>query len=122
MSKALKLSEVIQPEFRTSEGASKKNEVLAKNLDTNRYGPARLALALSLADKRPVKTQISDTKGDAIRGRTLFGDDANIATWIALDYATRRARTGQASVHRRGRRTLGKRHQHPFQNVGRRRR
>ena len=84
MSKAFKLSEVVQPEFRTSEVASKKNEILAKNLGTTRYGPARLALAVSLADKRPVKAEMSDVKGNTIRGRNLFGDDADMAAWIAL--------------------------------------
>lgn len=84
MSKPLKLSEVVQPEFRTSEAASKKNEILAKNLGTHRYGPARLALALSLADKRPIKGEVSDVKGNSIRGRNLFGDSADTAAWMAL--------------------------------------
>ena len=84
MNKAFKLSEVVQPEFRTSEAASKKNEILAKNLGTTRYGPARLALAVSLADKRPVKAEMADVKGNTIRGRNLFGDDADMAAWIAL--------------------------------------
>ena len=105
MSNILKLSEVVQPEFRTSEAASKKNETMANRLGTARYGPARLALALSLADKSPIKEGISDTKGNAIRGRTLFGDDADMATWIALitEHAGRTldkpAFTTQVAIH-----------------------
>ena len=85
MSGTIKLSEVVQQEFRTSESASKKNENLAKILGTPRYGPARLSLSLSLADKRPVKAEMtSDTKGNSVRGRNLFGDDADMVAWIAL--------------------------------------
>ena len=84
MTEKLKLSELVQPEFRTSEAASLQNEELARRLGTDRYGPARLALALSLADKRPVNTDLPDTKGSAIRGRSLFGKEADMAAWIAL--------------------------------------
>lgn len=82
MTEKLKLSALIHTEFRTSEAAAKKNDVLMKKLGTgHRYGPARLALALSLA-KKSNPAPLSDTKGNGIRGQALFGNDA--PAWIAL--------------------------------------
>lgn len=83
MTEKLKLSALIHTEFRTSEAAAKKNDVLMKKLGTgHRYGPARLALAVSLADKKQPEP-LSDTKGNGIRGQALFGDD-DAPAWIAL--------------------------------------
>lgn len=81
----MRISEIIQQEFRTGEAASKKNKKLVGKIGTHyRYGPARLALALSLADKRPVKFKEAEVKGEAIRGRALFGEESDMVAWIAL--------------------------------------
>ena len=85
MSKFLKLTDLVQQEFRTSESAGRKSESLAIKLGTKNYGPARLALALSLADKSPLKFETGEpkSKSKSIRGNSLFGED-DIVAWVAL--------------------------------------
>ena len=85
MNKPLKLLELVQPEFHTSEAAAKKNEIMRGKLGGSLYGPARLALALSLADQSSVKSGAPGAKSKTgIRGKALFGDEADMAAWVAL--------------------------------------
>lgn len=83
MSEPLNTEDLVMPEYRTSEKASKINEVLVAKLGTPIYGPARLAIALSLAEKKPVKPA-ADTRGaTSVRGRYLFSNPS-IAAWVSL--------------------------------------
>ena len=85
MSKPVKLLDLVQPEFHTSEVAAKANEVLKGKLGGPLYGPARLALALSLSDQEPIKIgEVNAKSKTGIRGKYLFGNEADMAGWVAL--------------------------------------
>lgn len=114
----LRLGELLRTDFRTSSEGDMLNTRLMKGLGLDyRYQPARLAIALSLADRRPPPAT-SELLGKPIRGETLFGaEEAELGLWIALivDYAgleapTRRELIDLVAAHwQRGARALARR-------------
>lgn len=84
---ALSITEVAQTSFRTTREADELNDRLQRVLGMpHRYGPARLAIARSLAlQKTPeAHTTKGADLGRTIRGDPLFGGDADLGAWTAL--------------------------------------
>lgn len=84
---SLDLLELSKTDFRTTKSADEINTKFQNLLSLNhRYGPARLAIGLSLSqDEEPILSQeAQDDMGKSIRGEYLFGTAADIATWTAL--------------------------------------
>lgn len=81
------LLELARTGFRTTKQADELNSTFQRLLGMSyRYGPARLAIGLSLS--LPTNPDIDITKhedfGKAINGENLFGSGAELATWVAL--------------------------------------
>lgn len=73
--------------FRTTKQADDLNSQFQRLLGMQyRYGPARMAigLSLSLATQPDIDLSIYDDMGKAIKGENLFGSGAELATWVAL--------------------------------------
>jgi Cdc6-like AAA superfamily ATPase len=84
---ALDLMELARTDFRTTRQADELNSRFQKLLGSpHRYGPARLALGISLSDPSPLAPldANADDVGKPIKGEQLFGTAADLATWIAL--------------------------------------
>lgn len=83
----LTIGEVAQTFFRPTKEAGEINDMLQKALGMpHRYGPARLAIARSLAVEA-MPFALSDGQGEpgrTIRGDPLFGSEADIGAWMAL--------------------------------------
>lgn len=73
--------------FRTTKQADDLNSQFQRLLGMSyRYGPARMAigLSLSLSTQPEIEISIHDDMGKAIKGENLFGSGAELATWVAL--------------------------------------
>lgn len=84
---SLDLLELSKTDFRTTKASDDINTKLQNLLSlSHRYGPARLAIGLSLAeeDKPALKSDDLEDMGKPIRGEFLFGTAADIATWTAI--------------------------------------
>jgi len=81
---ALNLIDLLRSDFRASASADALNLRLQNELGLDfRYQPARLALALSLSDSRPLPPV--EGAGRPIRGETLFSpEQAELAIWVGL--------------------------------------
>jgi hypothetical protein len=94
----LNLLDLFRTDFRCSAESDGLNLRLVKELQLDfRYQPARIAMALSLADaKLPPATP--DVLGKPIRGETLFGqEEVEVAVWVGLIVE----HSGKASLSRR---------------------
>jgi DNA sulfur modification protein DndE len=83
----LDLAELARTDFRTTKKADAINSRFQNLLGMPyRYGPARLAIGMSLArEEVPSLTPESpEVFGKPIKGETLFGTGADLATWLAL--------------------------------------
>lgn len=83
----LDLLELSKTDFRTTKAADEINTKFQNLLSLNhRYGPARLAMGLSLSQEdEPILSQEAlEDMGKSIRGEYLFGTAAELATWTAL--------------------------------------
>lgn len=72
--------------FRTTANADQKNELLKSRLGMqNRYEPARLAIAFSMAQSSPLKIDNNDDEdlGKPIPGGTLFSEEL-LPVWISM--------------------------------------
>jgi DNA sulfur modification protein DndE len=80
------LAELQSTSFRTSRDADEKNTDLMRRLALrNRYEPARLAIARSLAlQATPPALDEDDEDGKVIKGEHLFGTGGDLGAWIAL--------------------------------------
>jgi hypothetical protein len=84
---AFDLMELARTDFRTSRQADEINSRFQSLLGSpHRYGPARLAIGISLSD--PIAAALPDNAADdlgkPIKGEQLFGTAADLATWTAL--------------------------------------
>ena len=73
-----KLNELIVASYRTDRAADDLNSALMRDLGLNvRYGPARLAIAMSLSNERPVYPDEipQGEKGKDIKGVQMFGQE-----------------------------------------------
>ena len=78
------LIDVVGANFRTDEGKDTLNKLFMERLAMKaRYAPARLAIASSLALSESPK-RIEGEPGLTIKGDTLFGQGADLATWVSL--------------------------------------
>lgn len=78
------LIDVVGANFRTDEGKDALNRKFMERLNMKgRFGPARLAIASSLALPDPPKPNEAEL-GLSIKGDTLFGQGADLATWVSL--------------------------------------
>lgn len=80
----LNLVDLLRADFRATAEADALNLRLQAELGLDfRYQPARLAMALSLADPSPPPTV--EALGKPIRGETLFSSEqAELAIWVGL--------------------------------------
>lgn len=84
---SMTLTEIAQGQFKTTRTADDINENLRRALGMrHRYGPARLAIARSLAltDQPPADVLARQEPGKVIRGDPLLGSDAEVGAWAAL--------------------------------------
>lgn len=81
----LNLLDLFRTDFRPSAAADGLNLQLQSELQLDfRYQPARLAMAISLAESR-LPAAAPDLLGKPIRGETLFGqEEAEVAVWVGL--------------------------------------
>lgn len=81
----VRLGELLRTDFRTSTEGDVLNTRMLTSLQLDyRYQPARLAIALSLADPKPPAVP-PELLGKPIRGETLFGaDEAEVGLWVSL--------------------------------------
>ena len=83
----LTLTDIAQASFKTTASADGINDEMRRHLGMrHRYGPARLAIARSLAveDAPPLETEDREEPGKVIRGDPLFGSGSEIGAWAAL--------------------------------------
>jgi hypothetical protein len=81
------LLELARTGFRTTKQADDLNTQLQRLLGMQyRYGPARMAIGLSLSLSSPPDIDINSINdyGKAIHGENLFGSGTELATWVAL--------------------------------------
>lgn len=83
---ALSLLDLVRSEFRTSRAADEMNGRFQALLGLpHRYGPARLALGRSLGIAAAPSFELNHLGyGKPIRGEHLFGQGAELATWVTL--------------------------------------
>jgi hypothetical protein len=83
---ALSLLDLVRSEFRTTRAADELNNRFQSLLALpHRYGPARLAIGRSLGIAHPATLELNHMGfGKAIKGEHLFGQGAELATWITL--------------------------------------
>jgi hypothetical protein len=82
----LSLLDLVRSEFRTSRAADEMNSRFQTLLGLpHRYGPARLALGRSLGLATVPTFELNHLGyGRPIRGEHLFGQGAELATWVTL--------------------------------------
>jgi len=83
---ALSLLDLVRAEFRTSHAADELNSRFQGLLGLpHRYGPARLAIGRSLGVAASPNLELNTLGyGRPIKGEHLFGQGAELATWITL--------------------------------------
>ena len=97
-----KLSDLIQASFRTDKATDAANTEFKANLGLQvRYGPARLAIALSLSEKRLVDMdEMTDgEKGTEIKGSQLLGQECPAALTALITQHAGRKLTRQEFQH-----------------------
>lgn len=78
------LIDVVGANFRTDDAKDALNSKFMGHLNMKgRFGPARLAIASSLAVAEPPK-RVEGELGKSIKGDTLFGEGADLAAWVSL--------------------------------------
>lgn len=78
------LIDVVGANFRTEDAKDGLNQRFMGHLNMKgRFGPARLAIASSLAVAEPPK-RVEGELGKSIKGDTLFGEGADLAAWVSL--------------------------------------
>src|SRR5688500_12944833 len=81
------MMELLRTDFRTSKQADEINTRFQNLLGLHyRYGPARLAIGLSLSfdDLPALDPGLLEDTGKPIKGEYLFGTGTDLATWLAL--------------------------------------
>ena len=99
----LTLTDIAQASFKTTASADGINDEMRRHLGMrHRYGPARLAIARSLAveDAPTLETEDREEPGKVIRGDPLFGSGSEIGAWAALIVEHANEALGKAELQR----------------------